>query len=66
MVLEIIGIYTLPIRLGTVSDKIRPLGLHLPDTPGIESLYNSDVKAGKIEKKTNQAMMRPNIIMLFL
>ena len=40
--------------------------LYLQDAPGIESFYDSDVKTGNIENKTNQAMECPDIILLFL
>ena len=33
---------------------------------GIETFYMYDVKTVTIEKKTNQAMMCPNIMMLFM
>ena len=39
---------------------------YLPDAPGIESFYDSDVKTGNIENKTNQAMECPDIILLFM
>ena len=34
--------------------------------PGIESFYDSDIKTGNIENKTNQTMECPDIILLFL
>ena len=59
MVLEII-------RPNSTGNNVIACGHYLPEAPAIERVFMFGVKTGTIEKKTNQAMICPTIMVLFL